>query len=189
MVQSNGTRSESQRFKIDFTGSKKYSGVSPEFRRVSTGGEFAARRAMPTSGARGVWGCGGGQSAGLVSRLPLNQPGGPGARGSASVVGSGVSGLNGRNRTAGGRTRQRRIVGNDAVRGRTGGIAHLEPGQYFAFSSPCQVFSLFLLPCRSCAPPRPTFPCAPPPPSVLISKSRTPVGVLASASAPAALRV
>jgi hypothetical protein len=31
-----------------------------------------------------------------------------------------------------------------AVRGRTGDIAHLEPGQYFAFCSPCQVFSLFI---------------------------------------------
>jgi hypothetical protein len=51
MVQSNGTRSESHRFKIDFTGNKKYSGFSADFLRVSAAGEFAARRAMPTSGA------------------------------------------------------------------------------------------------------------------------------------------
>src|SRR5580692_12317414 len=51
MVHSNGTRFESQRFKIDFTGKTKYSGFSAEFRRVSARGEDAARRAMPTSRA------------------------------------------------------------------------------------------------------------------------------------------
>src|SRR5216684_7869821 len=51
MVHSNGTRWESQRFKIDFTGSTKYSGFSADFRSVSAGGEDAARRAMPTSRA------------------------------------------------------------------------------------------------------------------------------------------
>src|SRR5215467_5893084 len=49
MVQSNGTRWESHRFRIDFTGSTKYSGRSPDFLFVSAGGEEAARRAMPTS--------------------------------------------------------------------------------------------------------------------------------------------
>src|SRR5260370_34809599 len=51
MVHSNGTRWESQRFKIDFTGSTKYSGFSADFRSVSAGGDDAARRAMPTSRA------------------------------------------------------------------------------------------------------------------------------------------
>src|SRR5215467_948360 len=51
MVHSNGTRCESQRFKIDFTGRTKYSGRSADFRCVSAGGEDAARRAMPTSRA------------------------------------------------------------------------------------------------------------------------------------------
>src|ERR1700720_1919385 len=50
MVHSNGTRRESQRFRMDLTGSRKYSGRSAEFRRVSAGGDFAARRAIPTSG-------------------------------------------------------------------------------------------------------------------------------------------
>src|ERR1700722_8371758 len=50
MVHSNGTRRESQRFRIDLTGNKKYSGRSAEIRRVSAGGDFAARRAIPTSG-------------------------------------------------------------------------------------------------------------------------------------------
>src|ERR1700686_5320930 len=50
MVHSNGTRRESQRFRIDLTGNKKYSGRSVEVRRVSAGGDFAARRAIPTSG-------------------------------------------------------------------------------------------------------------------------------------------
>src|SRR5258707_9675896 len=49
MVHSKGTRFESQRFRIDFPGSTKYSGFSADFRRVSAGGEDAARRAMPTS--------------------------------------------------------------------------------------------------------------------------------------------
>jgi hypothetical protein len=51
IVHSNGTRFESQRFRIDFTGSKKYSGRSADFLCVSAGGEDAARRAMPTSRA------------------------------------------------------------------------------------------------------------------------------------------
>src|SRR5215469_7022414 len=51
MVQSKGTRSESQLFRMDFTGSRKYSGRSIDLLRVSAGGEEAARRAMPTSRA------------------------------------------------------------------------------------------------------------------------------------------
>lgn len=51
MVHSNGTRSESHRFRIDFTGSRKYSGRSSDFLLLFAGGEVAARRAMPTSGA------------------------------------------------------------------------------------------------------------------------------------------
>jgi len=145
MVQSNGTRVESHRFKIDFTGKKKYCGFSADFLRVCASGELAARRAMPTSGARGVWSCGRGQSAVGCSRLPLHPPVAPGARVPASVE-SGVSGLKGRNRTAGHRARRRRIVGRGVEWGRTGGIAHLEPAQYFALYSPCQVLSLFIRP-------------------------------------------
>src|SRR6267154_6468004 len=57
MVHSNGTRFESQRFRMDFTGSTKYSGFSADVRRVSAGGEDAARRAMPTRRvlARSLW--------------------------------------------------------------------------------------------------------------------------------------
>src|SRR5690242_14113438 len=51
MVHSNGTRWESQRFRMDFTGRTKYSGRSADFLFVSAGGEVAARRAMPTSRA------------------------------------------------------------------------------------------------------------------------------------------
>lgn len=100
---------------------------------------------MPASGARGVWSCGGGQSAVGPSRLPLHQPGDPWARAPASGFGSGVSGQKGRNRTAGCETGRRRIVKSGVVRGRTGDIAHLERAQYFAFCSPCQALSLFLL--------------------------------------------
>src|ERR1700732_3984976 len=50
MVHSNGTRRESQRFRIDLTGSRKYSGRSVEVRRVFAARDFAARRAIPTSG-------------------------------------------------------------------------------------------------------------------------------------------
>src|SRR5215472_3886900 len=49
MVHSKGTRWESHRFKIDFTGRTKYSGRSADFLWLSAGGEAAARRAMPTS--------------------------------------------------------------------------------------------------------------------------------------------
>src|SRR5579864_1154493 len=66
MVQVKGTRSESQRFRIDRAGKRKYSAP----RLLSASGEEAARRAMPTrlaagSGGDGVcrsvsrWGTGG----------------------------------------------------------------------------------------------------------------------------------
>jgi len=142
IVQSNGTRCESQWFRIDFTGKKKYSGFPAELRLVSAAGEFAARRAMPTSGTGGVWRCGGGQSAEGLSRLPLYQPGAPWARVPASGFGSWASGQKGRKPTAGPRTG--RLGRSRDERGRTGDIAHLEHREYFAFSSPCQVFSLFL---------------------------------------------
>src|ERR1700759_2407745 len=51
MVHSNGTRWESQRLRMDFTGSTKYSGRSTDLRRLSAAGDFAARRVIPTSGA------------------------------------------------------------------------------------------------------------------------------------------
>ena len=51
MVHSNGTRFESQRLRMERTGRRKYSGRSADCRRESAAGEFAARRAMPTSGA------------------------------------------------------------------------------------------------------------------------------------------
>src|SRR5689334_23499574 len=51
MVQSKGTRLDSQRLRIDLTGKKKYSGRSWDLRRVGAEGEMEARRAMPTSGA------------------------------------------------------------------------------------------------------------------------------------------
>lgn len=95
---------------------------------------------MPTSGAGELGTGGGGQSALGASGLPLHQPAVPRARGPASGLGSGASGQKGRNCTAGRRTGRRRIVRRDVERGRTGDIAHLEPAEYFAFYSLCQVF-------------------------------------------------
>jgi hypothetical protein len=51
MVQSKGTRLDWQRFRIDFTGNRKYSGRCSDLRRLGAAGEIEARRAMPTSGA------------------------------------------------------------------------------------------------------------------------------------------
>src|SRR6516165_7585348 len=143
MVQSNGTRSESQWFRIDFTGKKKYSGLAVELRFVSAAGEFAARRAMPTSGTGGACRYGGGQSAEGLSRPPTCQPVEPWARVPASGFGSWASEQKGRKRTAGRRT-GRLGRSRDDERGRTGDIAHLEQHDCFAFSSLCQVLSLFL---------------------------------------------
>ena len=90
----------------------------------------------------GVWSCGGGQSAEGRSGLPIRQPASPRARG-ASGSGFGSSGQNGR-KAAGRRTGRRRGVRRADESGRTGDIAHLEQRKYFAFSSPCQVLSLFI---------------------------------------------
>src|SRR5258708_5344048 len=51
MVQSKGTRPDSHLLRMDFTGRRKYSGRSPDVRRVGVAGEMEARGAMPTSGA------------------------------------------------------------------------------------------------------------------------------------------
>src|ERR1700746_1102752 len=51
MVQSKGTRPDSHLLRMDFTGSRKYSGRSSDAQRVEAAGEIEARRAMPTSGA------------------------------------------------------------------------------------------------------------------------------------------
>src|SRR6516162_2302526 len=129
---------------MDFTGKKKYSGFPAELRFVCAAGEAAARRAMPASGTEGVWGCGGGQSAEGLPRLPMYPPG-PSARAPASSFGSWAKG---RKRTAGRRTG--RLGRSRDERGRTGDIAHLERTDYFAFSSPCQaVFSFSSLPAES----------------------------------------
>src|ERR1700739_3372537 len=64
MVQSKGTRPDSHLLRMDFTGSRKYSGRSCDVRRVGAAGEIEARRGMPTSGAAqagaapGRWGRG-----------------------------------------------------------------------------------------------------------------------------------
>jgi hypothetical protein len=131
MVQSNGTRAESHLFKIDFTGRKKYSGFSKDFRFVSAAGASAARRAMPTSGAWEVGNSGGGQSAVGLSRLALRQPAWPWARVPASGFGS--AGLKGRSCVAGRRTGRRRIVKRGVVWGRTGDMAHLDARPFFRF--------------------------------------------------------
>ena len=155
MVQSKGTRFESQRFRIDFTGKKKYSGFPAELRFVCAAGDFAARRAMPTSGSGAVARCGGGQSAEGLSRLPVHQPGEPWARAPASGFGSWASEQNGRKRTAGRRTG--RLGRSRDERGRTGDIAHLERQDYFAFCSLCQaVFSFSSLLAESPAAASPT---------------------------------
>src|SRR2546423_11208881 len=126
MVHSEGTRSESQRFRMDRTGSRKYSGRSGEFRCVSATGELAARRAMPTSFAadprvrsskRGTpWltGSGGGQSAvgqpGLLSRGPVAAGG---RAGLGQCLGVSPSGAGGK-RLGGGAARRRKETGGNA---------------------------------------------------------------------------
>src|SRR5580704_17239724 len=131
MVHSNGTRAKSHLFNIDFTGRKKYSGFSKDFRFVSAAGASAARRAMPTSGAWEVGNSGGGQSAVGLSRLALRQPAWPWARVPASGFGS--AGLKGRSCVAGRRTGRRRIVKRGVVWGRTGDMAHLDARPFFRF--------------------------------------------------------
>src|SRR5271157_959269 len=118
---------------MDFTGSRKYSGFSADWRFVSAAGDCAARRAMPTSGAGGIWSCGGGQSAIRLSRFPLHPPGAPWARAPASGLGFGSTGLKGRKETAGRRAGRRRMVKKGTEWGRTGDIAHLEAVPVFRF--------------------------------------------------------
>src|ERR1700719_4316287 len=167
MVHSNGTRRESQRFRIDLTGNKKYSGRSEEVRRVSAGGDFAARRAIPINGgftplagsttAARVPVSGrfwepaetagdGGQSATFVPGLLLRGSLATGAGSAIPFFGLCVPGPSGkRDAVVDGAMRRRAKAlvgeGNDI-----GDIAHLEARfEYFAFCSPSQqLFSPFL---------------------------------------------
>src|SRR6202166_4068165 len=167
MVHSNGTRRESQRFRMDLTGSRKYSGRSDEVRRVSAGGDFAARRAIPTSGgftppagtttaarvpaSDRFWepaetARDGGQSTTFVPGLLLCGPLATGAGSAIPFFGLCVSGPSGkRDAVVDGAMRRRAKAlageGNDI-----GDIAHLEARpEYFAFCSPSQqLFSPFL---------------------------------------------
>src|SRR5579859_4838653 len=172
MVQSNGTRDESQRFRIDFTGRRKYSGRPADFRWLSAGGEHAARRAMPTSGTAafrvrpsarllepcGTASCeaGGGQSAvGQPEMLPPKPAlveastfkWRPPGEAPAFGVGLVAEGLTGKSVAVDCVARRRGIPKFRAVEERTGDIAHLEARrQYFAFCSPCQVNFAFSSP-------------------------------------------
>src|SRR5882762_1235839 len=149
IVHSKGTRFESHRFKIERTGSTKYSGLVGEARRESAGGDDAARRAMPTSfvatgravshagvkNARAASPCGG-QSAGTRS---FDSPRGP----LQSSVSSGAlafglcSGHSGKRDSVG--------VGPGSTAENAGDIAHLEDlAKYFAFCSLCQELFRFL---------------------------------------------
>src|SRR5258708_1980933 len=156
MVQSKGTRPDSHLFKIDFTGSRKYSGRSSDFRRVGAAGEIEARRAMPTSGAtplgatpgtaraasfRKSCGLGSGspQKAGAnggQSETPLSGTTLPEPRSGASswVRVFGVrSGKTGKREAE--ESGARRRIGKPAVfdEERTGDIAHLETASVFRF--------------------------------------------------------
>src|SRR5690348_11939381 len=165
MVHSNGTRWESQRFRMDFTGRTKYSGRSADFLFVSAGGEVAARRAMPTSralarslgfaaefrtGLRARFcpassaGDAGGQSVVLQSEMLPRWPA-TGARLPATCFGLRSSGHSGKSVSGVGEARRRWIGKSGAVMECTGDMARLEAGrQYFAFCSLCQqLFSLF----------------------------------------------
>src|SRR6266851_4145264 len=165
MVHSNGTRFESQRFKIERTGSKKYSGRSAEFRFVSAAGELAASRAIPTSGVlssaennaaasrvrssdwRGAPSkneLAGGQSGeGQPERLPL-EPVAIGARSApVQACGPGASGQAGNSEACG--TRGRRLRRAGAGLERTGDMAHLITWPYSLSVRPLSsAFSYFL---------------------------------------------
>src|SRR6202051_3908026 len=171
MVHSNGTRRESQRLRMDLTGNKKYSGRSDETRRVSAGGDFAARRAIPINGgltplagattaprvpfSGSFWepaetAGDGGQSATFVPGLLLCGSLATRAGSAIPFFGLCVSGQSGkRDAVVDGAMRRRTKAlageGNDI-----GDIAHLEARrQYFAFCSPSQqLFSPFLRMCR-----------------------------------------
>src|ERR1700704_3891611 len=160
MVHSNGTRRESQRFRIDLTGNKKYSGRSVEVRRVSAGGDFAARRAIPISGeftplpgattaarvpvSDRFWGPAeaagdGGQSATCVPGLPWCGSLATGARSAIPFLGLCVSGQSGKRDAVVGDAMRRRAKTLAGEENDIGDIAHLEASpQYFAFCSPSQ---------------------------------------------------
>src|SRR5882762_3154063 len=170
IVHSNGTRFESQRFKIERTGSRKYSGRSGELRCVSAAGELAARRAMPTSGVdcsapqraaasrvrlsawRGAPCSSGGAGGQSGMGLPEMLPPGPvtiGARsdpvrafGPGSVKWS-VEWTGNSAVCSAGRRAERLDVG---LKG-TGDMAHLTTALDFAFSSPLSstFFTLFFI--------------------------------------------
>src|SRR5437762_5045264 len=146
MVHSNGTRCESQRFRIDFTGSTKYSGRCADFLFVSAGGEVAARRAMPTSRAvarslgftaefrtgpferpwvRCVACDGGGQSVVWRSEMLPRWPA-TGARLPAICFGLRSSGYSGKSVSGVGETWRRRVRKFGVVWELTGEIASLE---------------------------------------------------------------
>src|ERR1700688_557664 len=159
MVQSKGTRLDSHLFRIDFTGSRKYSGRSSDLRRVGAAGEMEARRAMPTSGSAP---CGaepgtaraasfrkssmrsgapqeagrrGGQSAptGSLMISGTTLPG-PGSGASSWVRVFGLrSGQTGKRKAE--ESGARRRIGKPAefVEERTGDIAHLETKRFFRF--------------------------------------------------------
>jgi hypothetical protein len=145
---------------MDLTGNRKYSGRSEEVRRVSAGGDFAARRAIPISGwftplpgattaarvpvSDRFWepaetAGDGGQSATFVPGLLLCGPLATGAGSAIPFFGLCVSGPSGkRDAVVDGAMRRRAKAlageGNDI-----GDIAHLEARpEYFAFCSPSQ---------------------------------------------------
>src|SRR5271163_1259242 len=153
MVHSKGTRLELQRFKMERTGSRKYSGRSSERRLVSAAGEIDARRAMPTSGAVAVAARRGPAVAGAVTKpaSPAASGGQPaegrcelllgftsGASSRTNVFGLTASGQMGKSGAGVGDTGRRRIRKPVAGKECTGDIAHLERTHCFAFCSLCQ---------------------------------------------------
>jgi hypothetical protein len=147
MVHSKGTRRESQRFRIDLTGNKKYSGRSAEVRRVSAEGDFAARRAIPTNGgctpmagattaarvpvSDRFWGPaetagGGGQSATFVPGLLWCGPLATGAGSAILFFGLCVSGQSGKSDAVVDGAMRRRVKALAGEGNDIGDIAHLE---------------------------------------------------------------
>src|SRR5215831_17336868 len=182
MVHSKGTRSESQRFRIERTGNTKYSGRSPDFRCVSAGREEAARRAMPTSGARNSAPrgtaesrvrpstrrgapcgarIGGGQSAEGQPGMLLLEPA-PIVAGSAPAASfrSWASAEAGKSSACRNGMRRALYIAGVAWALDDLDIAHLAAGshQYFAFCSLCQVLSFVFYSPRDRQPPRPLQP-------------------------------
>ena len=174
MVHSKGTRSESHRFKMERTGSTKYSGRSFDLRWVSAGGAEAARRAMPTNGARNSAPrgtaeprvrpsirrgapcgarIGGGQAAEGQPGTVLFGPAPIGARSaSAQSVRLWASAEAGKSTLC--RSGIRRVLGVAGVAWaveHAGDIAHLTTGfpEYFAFYSLCQALSFALYSLRA----------------------------------------